>query len=309
MKPLSVYTCTISIFVVAFILQDCGPALSPAEIQIKRAAWRTQQVAPGVQWSYHHFKSVFDAPQSVTVFEIDPDQVTTVVEHLDSGFFLTSTGGREAGAVVAINGSFFNTKRGGSVVFFQKDGEMVTPSGDALRAYRDNAGFAIDRSGNVAIIKKPGDGWKISTQYATILSSGPMLLTDGDLVDQVQQPFNINRHPRTAIGLTKHNHGRPGRHFRVRRESSRWQARAMDHFMCSVALSRIHDVGGLPLQSEEGMGDAEGFAGSCSRGSVTHIQRRPVALADIRRRRWTVGIPCDGAERGSSGLQFVRYCL
>ena len=206
MKPLSVYTCTISIFVVAFILQDCGPALSPAEIQIKRAAWRTQQVAPGVQWSYHHFKSVFDAPQSVTVFEIDPDQVTTVVEHLDSGFFLTSTGGREAGAVVAINGSFFNTKRGGSVVFFQKDGEMVTPSGDALRAYRDNAGFAIDRSGNVAIIKKPGDGWKISTQYATILSSGPMLLTDGDLVDQVQQPFNTNRHPRTAIGLTKHNH-------------------------------------------------------------------------------------------------------
>ena len=154
MEPLSVYTRTISIFVVAFILQDCGPALSPAEIQIKRAAWRTQQVAPGVQWSYHHFKSVFDAPQSVTVFEIDPDQVTTVVEHLDSGFFLTSTGGREAGAVVAINGSFFNTKRGGSVVFFQKDGEMVTPSGDALRAYRDNAGFAIDRSGNVAIIKK-----------------------------------------------------------------------------------------------------------------------------------------------------------
>src|SRR5687768_14459790 len=171
MKPLSIHTCTIVMFALAFVLQSCAPALSPSEIQVKRAAWSTHQVAPGVQWSYHHFESILDARQSVTVFKIDPDRVTTVVEHLDSGFFLTSTRAREAGAVVAINGSFFNTKRGGSVVFFQKEAEVVTPSGDDFRAYRDNAGFAIDRSGNVSIIKKPRDGWKTSTHHATILSS------------------------------------------------------------------------------------------------------------------------------------------
>lgn len=193
----------LSVLLILFAAQACAPVLTQEERQIRRASWASETVTSGVQWKYHHFAELFNAKQSVTVLEVDLDRITARVEHLDSGFFLTSRRAHEVGAVAAVNGSFFNTKRGGSVVFFQKGGVVITPSTDAPRAYRDNAGFAIDRSGKISIIAKPADGWKQSDHYNTILSSGPLLLLDGDIVPQVQEKFNTNRHPRTAIGLTK----------------------------------------------------------------------------------------------------------
>ena len=191
---------------VLFVAQACSPALTPEANEIRRAAWKRETVTPGVQWKYHHFADLFDSKQSVTVLKIDLNSVSARVEHLDSGFFLTSRRAHEAGAAAAVNGSFFNTKRGGSVVFFQKEGVVITPSTDGPRAYRDNAGFAIEPSGRISIIGKPMDGWKHSNQYATILASGPLLVLDGEIVPQVQEKFNTNRHPRTAIGLTKGRH-------------------------------------------------------------------------------------------------------
>lgn len=189
-----------------FLAQSCASVLTPEQAKIKEAPWNTHDVFPGVVWKYHHFDNLFDSKQSVTVFDIKLKYSTARVEHLDSGFFKTSTRATKTGAYAAINGSFFNTTRGGSVVFFQKDGKVITPSDNNPRAYRDNAGFAIDSSGNISIIRKPEEDWKLMREFSTILSSGPLLVFDGDTVAQVRQKFNANRHPRTAVGLTKHNH-------------------------------------------------------------------------------------------------------
>jgi exopolysaccharide biosynthesis protein len=233
--------CHFIFLLVLFVVQACSPALTPEDKQISRAAWVSEKVSPGVQWKYHHFEDLFNARQSVTVLRVDLKSVSARVEHLDSGFFLTSTRAYEADAVAAVNGSFFNTKRGGSVVFFQKEGVVITPSNDAPRAYRDNAGFAIDPSGRIAIIKKPMDGWKQSNQYATILSSGPLLLLDGKIVPQVQEKFNTNRHPRTAIGLTKDRHliavvvdGRSAEAYGMTTEEL---AKVMKGLGCTVAMN------------------------------------------------------------------------
>ena len=189
-----------------FIVSSCSPRLSSDQSDLKHAHWTTRHVTSDVVWKYHHFETLFKSKQSITVFDIDLDQVNARIEYLDSGFFRTSTRAEETNAIAAVNGSFFNTRRGGSVVFFQKDGVVVTPSHDAPRAYRDNAGFAIDKSGKVSIIRKPQDGWSLMNEYATVLSSGPLLVFDRDTVAQVQEKFNTNRHPRTAVGLTKKNH-------------------------------------------------------------------------------------------------------
>lgn len=194
-------------FVFALLyLYGCAPALTQTESLIREAQWTARDVAPGVVWRYQHFDSLFEARQSITVLDIDLDKVHARVEHVDSGFFKTSARAEEAGAIAAINGSFFDTRRGGSVVFLQHDGEIVTPPNDAPRAYRDNAGLAVDATGDVDIIRKPKGGWKMQSNYATVLSSGPLLVFDGDTVAQVQQKFNTNRHPRTALGLTTNNH-------------------------------------------------------------------------------------------------------
>ena len=100
--------------IIVFLLQSCASVFTPAETQIRKATWSTQEVAEGVVWKYYHFDDLFDAKQSVTVLEVDPGRVDTRVDYVDSGFFRTSDRASDAGAVAAINGSFFNTKRGGA---------------------------------------------------------------------------------------------------------------------------------------------------------------------------------------------------
>lgn len=192
--------------ILLLFLSSCSLHLTPDQAKLKHANWTDHTISSAVTWKYHHFDTLFNSRQSITVLDVDLDRVKTQIEYLDSGFFKTSTRAQEVNALAAINGSFFNTKRGGSVVFFQNDGIVVTRSNDAPRAYRDNAGFAIDKSGKVSIIKKPESGWKLLREYSTVLSSGPLLVFDRDTVAQVQEKFNTNRHPRTAVGLTKNNH-------------------------------------------------------------------------------------------------------
>ena len=189
-----------------FCASRCAPVLTPEQDAIRSVSWRQHRVHPAVVWKYHHFQNLFDSKQSVTVLDIDLDEVIVRVEHLDSGFFHTSARAQQSGSIAAVNGSFFDTKKGGSVVFFQKDGAVLTMGNDSPRAYRDNAGFAINERGTVSIIRKPVDGWKQHNGFSTILSSGPLLVFDESLVIQVQEKFNTNRHPRTAVGLTKKNH-------------------------------------------------------------------------------------------------------
>jgi len=192
--------------IVIVCIQSCASVFSPAETQIRDASWSTRKVATGVVWKYHHFEKLFDSKESVTVLDIDLDRVGARVEYVDSGFFKTSTRAAEVGAVAAVNGSFFNTKTGGSVVFLKKDDVVITAPDNNPGAYRDNVGFVIDEVGNVSIIARPPQGWMTLEDIPTILSSGPLLIADGTPVPQVQEKFNTNRHPRTAVGLTKKNH-------------------------------------------------------------------------------------------------------
>lgn len=192
--------------IIVFLLQSCASVFTPAETQIRKATWSTQEVAEGVVWKYYHFDDLFDAKQSVTVLEVDPGRVDTRVDYVDSGFFRTSDRASDAGAVAAINGSFFNTKSGGSVVFLKKDGVVITPPDDNLRGFRDNAGLAIDTAGNVRVIARPAQGWVALDGFPTVLSSGPLLIAAGEKVPQVNAKFNTNRHPRTAVGVTKRRH-------------------------------------------------------------------------------------------------------
>jgi exopolysaccharide biosynthesis protein len=175
--------------------------------QIKKAPWESQQIAEGAFWKYNHFENIFNSKQSITVLDIDLDNPNLMVKipHIEFSFRKTSSFGKDEQAFAAINGSYFNTKTGGSVVFFSKEGEVIKRTIEGFPRYRDNAGFAIDSAGNVAIVKKPEEGWEAYTNPYTLLSSGPLLLYEGDTVSQVVEKFNTNRHPRTAVGITNDN--------------------------------------------------------------------------------------------------------
>lgn len=175
--------------------------------KLAQADWEETRIAEGVVWKYGQFEDLFDSKQSITVFEVDlsGDNIEVAIPHVESGFVKTSEFGERLGAVAAINGSFFNTKTGGSVVFLRDRDSIYSPTIGKSRDYRENAGLALDGEGRVAIVNRPGDGWETLANYPTVLASGPMLIFGEGPMDQVQEPFNLNRHPRTAIGLTDDN--------------------------------------------------------------------------------------------------------
>lgn len=173
--------------------------------KIVNADWQINKVSLGVEWKYNNFNDLFNSNQSITLFEFDGFSDNTAVEiaYVESGFLKTSNGAFKKNAVVAINGSFFNTKKGGSTVFFRNKGFLVNDK-RSVAPYKANAGFAIDSSGVVSIIHKPTAGWA-SADYHTLLVSGPLIMSEGEVINQEDNDFNNNRHPRTSICVKKDN--------------------------------------------------------------------------------------------------------
>lgn len=175
--------------------------------KIANAPWESEEVSEEIVWKYHQFEDLFNSRQSITVFEVDLSKGTIEVAlpHVESGFVSTSEFGEQVGAIAAINGSFFNTKTGGSTVFLKENDSIYAKTGEKFTSYRENAGFAISQHGDVSVIKRPDQGWESLVEHSSILASGPLLLDRDQMVDQKDQAFNTNRHPRTAIGITKDN--------------------------------------------------------------------------------------------------------
>ncbi len=189
-------------------IKEPAPKPGPKTLaeQLAEADWETTAVTNGVVWKYHHFNDLFSANQSVTILDVDlsKETITTDIEYVTSGFLKTSEAAKSRRAFAAINGSYFDTSKGGSTVFFRKNGEIINQTRSGFTPYRENAGFAIDAEGGIAIVEKPGAGWA-SVDAHTLLVGGPLLVSVDELVKQQDVAFNTDRHPRTAVGVTKDN--------------------------------------------------------------------------------------------------------
>ena len=177
------------------------------EAQLADADWQTKTVAEGVVWKRAQLEGLFGLPQSLNVLEVDLNQsdVEVDVASADTGRVATSAMARRAGAVAAVNGSFFNVETGASVVFFQRDGEAVTFS-DEIVAEREEAAVATERGGDAGVLRRVGADWERAPRLEDVLASGPLLVWDGRVVDTRTVGFNVTHHPRTALGVTDNNH-------------------------------------------------------------------------------------------------------
>lgn len=174
--------------------------------QINEAEWSSDTISTSIVYKYHHFNDLFKSNQSITIFDIDLKMNPTIdIAYVTSGFLKTSEAAINTRATAAINGGFFNTKIGGSTVFLKRNGEIINYTRSGFDTFREHAGIAIEKSGKVSIIKKPGLGWHTTTSNS-VLASGPLLIYDNKKLSYNTEDFNINRHPRTAVGVTDNNH-------------------------------------------------------------------------------------------------------
>ncbi|WP_164111771.1 MULTISPECIES: phosphodiester glycosidase family protein [Sphingobacterium] len=169
---------------------------------LAKADWKTKVVSDGVIWKYYQFPQIFESRQYINILEIDLTKGLKIeIPYVKAGFLKTSDAAASKDALVAFNGSYFNTTTGGSTVFFKNDGQVVNNTVSGFTAYRENGAVVLDNTGLPRVIGKPASGWQGLTEPVA-LAAGPLLLLDGKELGQLVVDFNTTRHPRTALGIT-----------------------------------------------------------------------------------------------------------
>ncbi|MBQ7639765.1 MAG: phosphodiester glycosidase family protein [Bacteroidales bacterium] len=150
--------------------------------------------------------SLFGSNQFLSVLTVAPERECALVAAPAGTLALTSALGREAGALAAVNGSFFHMKApyGGST-FSRIDNVIVSENAPIENFRRDpqRSGAIVVREGRFSIATGfgPERTFEETLSGETILTAGPMLLLGGVRSDLHPFKFNSNRHPRTAFGI------------------------------------------------------------------------------------------------------------
>ena len=173
------------------------------------AKWNKEKVAKGIEWYQYHFtgeEKIFDAEEFVNVLVVDQKKAKRrfALTAVEGKLRRTSQAALDSGAIVAINGSFYNTRPPyNSVCYLKINGEVIFERSGKM-GDRDGGAVLIDDRGRVSVEQgDPDDPQWVSTRTEpSIIGSGPMMLQDGQRIDMGTGAFVTLRHPRTAIGTS-----------------------------------------------------------------------------------------------------------
>jgi exopolysaccharide biosynthesis protein len=196
----------ISWFFSAFLPGNGYAQDETAAITADQLEWKTETIAEGIVWKRYRGDDLYDARLSINLVKVDLDKapIQFKIAHVQDQLIKTSEFADEFGAVAAVNGSFFNMDSGGSVVFLKVDGEVIANGAAGRNPYTESGAIGWGEDQIPRIIQKPADGWR-AEKLTNILSSGPLLIHNGEFREFNNDPFNQNRHPRTAVGITDNN--------------------------------------------------------------------------------------------------------
>ena len=174
-------------------------------LAIVSAQWKIESPQKGIIHKYVSIPQLYQVPQSISLIEIDPGAGLKVGVTVSDKMRETSKMASEQGAIAAINGSYFDMKRGNSVCFLKVDRQVVDTTTLGEFARRVTGAVSI-RKGKMKIIS-----WnrQIEKHYTgkkgIVLASGPLMLKDGRYCDWslCEKDFIRTKHPRSAVALTK----------------------------------------------------------------------------------------------------------
>src|SRR5690606_3034712 len=162
--------------------------------------WNATVIDKGVVWKQGHFDNLFGNQQDINFVEINLRKYRKKIHIAADSVQLDSTSRIAVApdAIVAINGGFFDMQNGGSVDFGKVGGEVI-----------NHTRKQTDRADAVLLISKrkteiePASAIDYEHGNLTHVSlSGPLLIKDGIATKLRANPFNNNRHPRSAIATT-----------------------------------------------------------------------------------------------------------
>lgn len=188
-------------FFLVFLSANKAAAQASDSLQVVQAKWTQKTIAKGVVWKQAHFSNLFASEQEINFIEIDLKKHRKNIRLAADAKQLktTSTFALENNALVAVNGGFFDTKNGGAVDFIKVDNQVINPT--RKPSDRANAVFSISKKDIRIEAANPANTEEGTA--SSILLSGPLLVQHAERASLSKNPFNNNRHPRSAVGLSK----------------------------------------------------------------------------------------------------------
>lgn len=171
-------------------------------LQVVQAKWTKQEIRKGVVWNQGHFNNLFNSVQEINWVEIDLKKNNKNIHIAAEPSVLKSTSefAKEEDALVAINASFFDMKNGGSVDYLKVNGNIINKPKDVKPNERANAVFSIHK--DQITIEQTNKITVEESAAESVMVAGPLLIEAGNYVHLKTNPFNDNRHPRTAVAIT-----------------------------------------------------------------------------------------------------------
>jgi exopolysaccharide biosynthesis protein len=179
--------------------------------------WETTNLGRGLTWKHYQFtnKSLFNANQNIHIITAKKKTwwsrrraVPAFVSDGDS-LELTSVLAKKNRAWVGINGSFFDTKKGGAVDFIRIDGQILDTTLHNGKRLPEHQMSAIIIKNNRMRIVKARDSvdfrWETKIDAPNVMVTGPLLIWDGKIGPLSINAFNDNRHPRSCACVTHKN--------------------------------------------------------------------------------------------------------
>lgn len=177
---------------------------------VVQTKWSEKEIKKGVVWKHAHYSGLFKSQQEVNIVEVDlrNRHITLGLEGFADTLFLTSAIASKTGVTVAINGGFFDIKNGGGTTLVKKNGKIIN-----YTTLLDKAGRRTERSNGALLLQGKrtaivdgnitNNNWDEKLKAKNILVCGPLLLLNGLPTYLLTNPFNDNRHPRSAVAITK----------------------------------------------------------------------------------------------------------
>jgi exopolysaccharide biosynthesis protein len=178
------------------------------------AKWETTDLGNGLIWKHYQFKEkeVFNANQNIHILTSKRAKrrdrhrsEIAFVSDFDS-LELTSILAKQNKALAAVNGSFFDVKKGGAVDFIRIDGKVLDTTRHNGKRIAEHQMSALTIQDNKINIAKARDSidfkWETHLEAPNVMVTGPLLIWDGKRYPLSKTAFNDNRHPRTCACIT-----------------------------------------------------------------------------------------------------------
>ncbi|MEN8115432.1 MAG: phosphodiester glycosidase family protein [Bacteroidota bacterium] len=177
-------------------------------------AQNKKQVLQQDTWAFTQIKTdtIFNSNQIISLLTIPKsslDEYNIEINYRNSELKTTSSFAEDGNAIAAINGSFFDMKKGGSVTYLEITDSVITRSlSPELKSNTfDNIidGAVILAKDNTIRLEyaQPDKFYEQSKKESAVLGTGPVLLLNSTPVKLADIKFVNNRHPRTCMCLKK----------------------------------------------------------------------------------------------------------